>query len=201
MDVGRGFFIVLEGLDGCGKSTHRRRVAERLRELGFEVVETREPSDGPVGRLLRECSERGLRFPAEVEALLYAADRLLHVYETVEPALREGRLIVSERYLHSSIAYQGAEGVDIEWIRELNRFAPKPDIAILLDIKPEIAVERMRDRRLTAYEDYEIQRRVREIYLRLVEEGELVRIDAERPVEEVGEELLGLILREMKHIR
>jgi dTMP kinase len=198
MTIKRGFFIVLEGIDGCGKSTHRRMLAKRLRDLGYRVVETREPSDGRVGRLLREQSERGMRFRGEVEALLYAADRLQHVTEVIEPALREGCIVVSERYFHSSIAYQGAEGVDMDWIRELNKFALEPDLVILLDIKPETAVERMRGRRLTAYEDYETQRKVREIYLKLVEAGELMRVDAERPIEEVDEDLLHLILKRLK---
>ncbi|KYH38649.1 MAG: thymidylate kinase [Candidatus Bathyarchaeota archaeon B23] len=193
-----GLFIVLEGIDGCGKSTHSRLLAEGLRGLGYRVVETCEPTDGPVGRLLRGRSERGLRFPAEVEALLYAADRLLHVEGVVEPALREGYVVVSERYIHSSIAYQGAEGVDVDWIRMLNRSAPQPDLAVLLDIQPKTAVERLRGRRLTAYEDYETQRRVREIYLRLAEAGELVRVDAERSMEEVQRELLHLALERLR---
>lgn len=193
----RGLFIVIEGLDGCGKSTHRGMLGKRLRELGYRVVETREPSDGPVGRLLRERSERGLRFPAEVEALLYAADRLLHINEVVKPALGKGMVVVSERYFYSSVAYQGAEGIDLDWIRRLNRFVLKPDLAILLDIMPETAVERMRGRRLTAYEDYETQKRVREIYLKLVEGGELIKIDAERRVKEVHEELFHLLQKRM----
>lgn len=162
--------------------------------MGYEVVETYEPSDGPIGRLLRERSEGGFRFPPQVEALLYAADRLHHVEEIVKPALRAGCIVVSERYLHSSIAYQGAGGVDIDWIRVLNHHAPKPDLVVLLDVKPETALERLRGRRLTAYEDYETQKRVREIYLRLIEAGELIRIDAERSVEEVHEELFKLVM-------
>jgi len=194
----RGFFIVLEGVDGCGKSTQGRLLAERLRGMGYEVVETHEPSDGPIGRLLRERSERGLRFPPSVEALLYAADRLHHVEEVVKPALRAGCIVVSERYLHSSIAYQGAGGVDVDWIRMLNRCALRPDLVVFLDVEPETALERLRDRHLTAYEDYETQRKVREIYLRLVEAGELVRVDAERPVEEVHEELFRLVMELMR---
>ncbi|MCD6480261.1 dTMP kinase [Candidatus Bathyarchaeota archaeon] len=190
----RGFFIVLEGIDGCGKSTQGRLLAERLRGLGYEVVETCEPSDGPIGRLLRERGEEGFRFPPQVEALLYAADRLHHVEEIVKPALRAGFIVVSERYLHSSIAYQGAGGVDIDWIRTLNRHAPKPDLVVLLDVAPETALDRLRGRRLTAYEDYETQRRVREIYLRLVEAGELIRVNAERSMEEVHEELFKLVM-------
>jgi len=194
----RGFFIVLEGIDGSGKSTHRRLLAERLRELGYEVVETREPSDGPIGRLLRKRSEQGFRFSPSVEALLYAADRLHHVEEVIKPALRAGRIVVSERYLHSSIAYQGAGGVNVDWIRALNHYTLKPDLVVFLDIEPETALERLRGRRLTAYEDYETQRRVREMYLRLVEVGELVRIDAERSVEEVHEELLELVVERIR---
>ncbi len=194
----RGFFIVLEGIDGSGKSTHRRLLAERLREQGYEVVETREPSDGPIGRLLRERSEQGFRFSPSVEALLYAADRLHHVEEVIKPALRAGRIVVSERYLHSSIAYQGAGGVNVDWIRTLNHYTLEPDLVVFLDIEPETALERLKGRRLTAYEDYETQRRVREIYLRLVEAGELVRIDAERPVEEVHEELLELVMERIR---
>ncbi|MFQ6053954.1 MAG: dTMP kinase, partial [Candidatus Bathyarchaeia archaeon] len=152
-----------------------------------------EPSRGRIGRFIREYSERrGRRLPPEVEALLFAADRFEHVRRIIEPALDGGRIVVSDRYIHSSLAYQGAEGVSLEWIRELNRFAPRPDLGILLDVSPETGLGRMRRRR-TVFEVYTYQQRVRALYLKFAEDGELVKVDADRPVEAVQRDVSALV--------
>ncbi len=191
--AGKGLFIVLEGIDGSGKDTHLKFLAKELRELGYSVVETAEPSRDRVGTFLKRYAKRKeKRLPAESEALLYASDRFDHVKNVIRPALRRDQIVISARYYYSSMAYQGAVGVDLDWIKEMNRFALKPDLAVLLDILPEYSLHRLKRRR-SIYEDSDYLRKVRDIYIKLVNEGELVNVDADRPKRVVQGELLSMI--------
>jgi dTMP kinase len=191
--AGKGLFIVLEGIDGSGKDTHIKFLAKELRELGHAVVETAEPSRDRVGTFLKRYAKRKEeRLPAESEALLYASDRFDHVKNVIRPALRRDQIVISARYYYSSMAYQGAVGVDLDWIKEMNRFALKPDLAVLLDILPEYSLHRLKRRR-SIYEDSDYLRKVRDIYIKLVNEGELVKVDADRPKRIVQGELLSMI--------
>ncbi len=191
--AGKGLFIVLEGIDGSGKDTHLKFLAKELRELGYAVVETAEPSGGRVGMFLKRYANwNEERLPAESEALLYASDRFDHLKNVVKPALLRDQIVISARYYYSSMAYQGAVGVDLDWIKEMNRFALKPDLAVLLDILPEYSLHRLKRRR-SIYEDSDYLRKVRDIYIKLVNEGELVNVDADRPKRVVQGELLSMI--------
>lgn len=189
----KGVFIVFEGIDGSGKSTHIKALAEELRSQGYNALQTSEPSKDRIGNFIRRYAERNdSRLTPETEALLFAADRFEHVKTVIEPALRRGRIVISDRYLYSSLAYQGAGGLEVDWIREMNRFAPKPDLGILLDILPEFSLQRV-NRRKTVFEDSDYLRKVRNIYLKLVETGELIRIDADKPRKAVLMEVLSLV--------
>jgi len=190
----KGVFIVFEGIDGSGKSTHIKALAEELSSQGYGVLQTSEPSKDRIGNFIRRYAERNdSRLTPETEALLFAADRFEHVKTVIEPALRRGRIVISDRYLYSSLAYQGAGGLEVDWIREMNRFAPKPDLGILLDILPEFSLQRV-NRRKTVFENSDYLRKVRNIYLKLVEEEEeLVRIDADKPRKAVQAEIFSLV--------
>jgi len=189
----RGVFIVFEGIDGSGKSTHIKALTDELRGRGYSVLTTSEPSRDRIGNFIRRYAERNdHRLTPETEALLFAADRFEHVMTIIEPALKRGRIVISDRYLYSSLAYQGAGGLDLDWIREMNQFAPKPDLSILLDILPEFSLQRV-ERRKTVFEVSDYLRKVRDIYLRLVEEGELVKVDADKPRKAVQEEVSSLV--------
>ena len=189
-----GLFIVLEGVDGSGKSTHARLLCEELGKRKFDVLQTDEPSQGIIGRLIREHAEQGdRRMPTEVEALLFAADRFEHTRNVIEPALAKGQVVVSDRYLHSSLAYQGAGGLSVDWIRDLNRFALKPDLGILLDLNIEKVFQRMGHRRKTVFEEKIFLQKVRDLYLQFHERGELVKVDADRPIEEVKKDIILLV--------
>jgi dTMP kinase len=132
--------------------------------------------------------------PSVVEAFLFAADRVVHVENEIKPALREGRIVVSDRYVCSSLAYQGAAGLDMKWIEEINRFALLPDLAIYIDVPPEVVVRRLRGKR-SVMERLKIQRQVQEVYTRLVENGRLLSIDGNLPRGEVAKEILTVVLR------
>jgi dTMP kinase len=184
----RGAFVVIEGLDGSGKTTQAKLLAARL-SRSHRALYTAEPSQGRIGTFIRDgCLYGEKRLLTMVEALLFAADRIEHVENEIKPALREGRLVISDRYVYSSLAYQGSAGLSIEWINTLNEHALKPDFAVFIDATPETVLKRL-NRKKSVMENLETQRRVREIYLKFVDKGELVRIDGDKPLVDVSEAL------------
>ncbi len=183
-------FVAIEGIDGSGKST----VISHLAGILPRVYATREPSGGPIGRLIKEWVLRGGSSDPHVDALLFAADRIEHYRREIQPKIRENFLVVTERYIESSIAYQGAAGVSIEFVKYINSLVPRPDLTIILDVDPEIAIARIARRgEVEKYEHVPFLRRVREIYLRrAAEEGHPV-VDASRPPEAVAREVAEII--------
>lgn len=128
-----------------------------------------------------------------VEALLFAVDRIDHVETRIKPALQEGKIVVCDRYMFSSLAYQGAAGLDLNWIEEINRLALLPDLAIYIDIPPEVVVERIKRKR-SVMETLQTQRKVWEVYMRLAGSGQLVLVNGNRPMEETSRDILALVL-------
>ncbi len=194
----KAFFICIEGLDASGKTTQAHRLVRNLRQRDFEAVYTTEPSSGEIGRFIRACIlQRKKRVPSVVEALLFAVDRIDHVERGIKPALQKGKVVVCDRYMFSSIAYQGAEGLNIGWIEEINGSVLPPDIAIYLDVPPEVVVKRM-ERKRSVMERLQVQRRVREVYMKLVESGRLTLIDGNRQADEVSKDTLKVVLDFLK---
>ena len=190
----KGTFICIEGLDGSGKTTHAHRLVRNLQQRGFDAVYTTEPSRGELGTFIRETILEGKnRVPSVVEALLFAVDRVEHFEKDVKPALKEGKVVVSDRCVYSSLAYQGAAGLDLEWIEEINRFALPPDLAIYIDVPPEIVVKRIR-RKKSVMERLETQKRVQEVYMKFVDNGKLIPIDGDKRKAEVEQNILSMIL-------
>jgi dTMP kinase len=111
----------------------------------------------------------------------------------VKPALQEGKIVISDRYVYSSLAYQGAAGLDLKWIEEINKFAIPPDLAIYIDILAEVVFERLR-REKSVMENFQTQCKVREIYLKLVEDGRLIPINGNRPENEVEKDILEIVI-------
>jgi dTMP kinase len=141
-------FIVIEGIDGAGTTTQTQRLVAALRARGISALETREPTDGPVGMLLRQVLRGRLVAPQggalswQELALLFAADRLDHAAAELGPRRAAGSWLLCDRYDYSSVAYQSASAGDtqvIGWLRELNRFAPRPDLTLVVDVSPEVA--------------------------------------------------------------
>lgn len=162
MSVGR--FIVLEGLGGSGTTTQARALSEALRARGHRVVETREPTDGPVGRLLRAELRAAAPHPRAM-ALLFAADRALHLAEVIEPALARGEVIVCDRYLMSSWVYQGLD-CPADWVRTINTPTRWPDHTFVLEVASRTAMHRLeaRDMPREVFETASIQARVEQGY-------------------------------------
>jgi len=192
---GKGFFICVEGLDGCGKTTQTKLLVRKMRKMGWDAVYTAEPSRGKIGKFIKKYCLQGEKrtFPI-VEALLFAADRFEHVEREVIPALNEGKIVVSDRYVYSSLAYQGAAGLDLKWIEMINEHAMRPDVAIFVDVEPEAVIKRLKPKK-SVMENLETQRKVREVYVKFVERGELVRIDGNKSKKEVADDILKVVLR------
>jgi dTMP kinase len=151
-DGDRGRFITLEGIEGCGKTTQLDRLAARVRSAGVDPVVTREPGGTELGRQLRNLllSRDGPPMFSLSELLLYVTDRAQHLEEVVLPALREGRLVLCDRYLDATLAYQGfGRGLDVDRIRRLHLEPPLdrlPDRTVLLDLEASLALGRARER-------------------------------------------------------
>jgi dTMP kinase len=198
-------FLVIEGLDGAGTTTQTRHLIDALADRDIPAVRTREPSDGPVGALIRQMLSKRVVAPDgqgghravddDVLALLFAADRLDHVDARIEPALDDGRVVVTDRYYHSSLAYQSdvrdGGSVDTEWVRTLNARAPSPDLTLFLEASPEVCLERLRNRdSRDIYEGADHLRDLADRYHAILQELEaagepVVRIDAEAPLDRV----------------
>jgi len=189
----KGTFVCIEGLDGCGKTTQAKLLVEKL-QRSYSAMYTAEPSEGKVGDFIRKSILYGeKRSTSLAEALLFAADRVEHVENEVLPALRQGKLVISDRYIYSSLAYQGAAGLSLEWIQSINQYALRPELAIFIDVDPRAVMRRLKPVK-SVMENLETQQRVRQIYLKFVEKGDLIRIDGNKPKHLVAEELHRVVL-------
>ncbi len=190
----KGIFICIEGLDGSGKTTHAHRLVRNLQMKGFDAIYTTEPSRGDLGKFIRgTILEQKKRVPRVIEALLFAVDRVEHFEKDVKPALAEGKVVVSDRCVYSSLAYQGAAGLDLDWIKEINNFAVPSDLAFYISVPPEVVVNRIR-RKKSVMERLETQRKVEKVYMKFVDDGKLVVIDGDRRKGEVEEDILSAVV-------
>lgn len=147
--MSKGLFITLEGPEGSGKSSAIKIVVEKLKALGYEIVMTREPGGTPISEQIRNVilDNNNTEEDPRTEALLYAASRRQHLVEKIWPAINKGKIVICDRYLDSSLAYQGhARGLGIDNILKVNEYATEgtfPDLTLLFDIEPEIGFERI----------------------------------------------------------
>ncbi len=183
----RGLLIAFEGIDGTGKSTQLPLLAQYLRSQGFNVIETREPTDGFYGKQIRALySDRG-QVSLEEELELFILDRQEHVEQCLRPALQEGKIVLTDRYYFSTAAYQGAAGLDPEKILARHNFAPEPDLVILLTQTPAESVARIRDLRGEVLNDFEQQDQLEKVaaLFAAFDHGCIVRIPAARSIQDV----------------
>jgi len=181
--VSRGRLVALEGVDGCGKTTQLPHVVAALEGAGHDVVATREPTDGEWGRKIRVMAHTGDLPPPEEELRWFMEDRSQHVQELIAPALAAGRTVVTDRYFLSTVAYQGARGLDWrEILRESESRFPLPDLALVLTVGAGVGLARVRARANTpepAFEREGYLARVAEIFA-AIERDYVVRVDAAR---------------------
>lgn len=190
----KGIFICIEGLDGSGKTTHTHRLVRNLQSKGFDAIYTTEPSRGKLGEFIRgNILERKKRIPRIVEAILFAIDRVEHFEKDVKPALDRGEIVVSDRCVFSSLAYQGAAGLDLEWIKEINSSALPSDLAFYISVPPEVVVSRIH-RKKSVMERLDTQKKVEEIYLKFVNDGKLKIIQGDRKKREVEKDILNNVM-------
>ena len=195
----KGKFICIEGVDGSGKTTQAKMLVRNLRGKDYDAVYTTEPSTGKIGALIRGfVLSRKNRVPIALEALLFAADRVDHVQTEVEPLLKQGKIVVCDRYLFSSLAYQGAAGLDLLWMDCINKFALKPDLTLFLDVSPDVAISRLK-RKKSVMETLQNLAKVREIYLDLAQQQRMVSLDGNKTVNEVAEDILKTVLKELEN--
>jgi len=192
----RGLFVVLEGIDGAGTTTNAKMLVEWFTSRGRRAWFTSEPTKGPVGIIIRrKLREKAFNDPV-LETLLFAADRAWHLRREIVPRLKEGYMVVCDRYYESSVAYQGAQGASQEWILRVNEKFPEPDLTILLDIEPLKALQRIHNRAvIERFESASFLSKVREIYLERAREKGYEVINADRPMDKVQESVRELVLK------
>ncbi len=198
-----GSLIALEGIDGSGKSTQVRLLCEQLRASGADAVVFREPGDSEFGDKLRQQFRDGRTVSPVEEARLFVEDRRIDVRDNIVPALAAGKVVIMDRYYFSTMAYQGALGLDADELRRTNEsFAPRPDLTLILDLPAATSVERIRasGEAPDSYEGTEYLQRVRELFLGFCD-GDVVRVDATVGVEKLAAEVLGKVLAILKDSR
>ena len=204
-------FITLEGGEGSGKSTAIKTIVPRLKELGYDVILTREPGGTPIAEEIRNVilDKKNVAMDPMTEALLYAASRRQHIIEKIIPALKSGKIVVCDRFLDSSLAYQGgARGLGIDKVYELNQYATNgllPDLTIFFELKPEDGLKRIeanssREVNRLDVEKMSFHKKVYDSFETLASRfpNRIVRIDASLDPKTVAEEAYEEIMKRMK---
>lgn len=207
MPIKKAPFIVIEGIDGSGVSTQAELLERKLRDSGREVYLTKEPTDGPAGamirlalagRLIKQKDALALQsFEAHTLALLFAADRMDHLYNDIIPKLDIGVIVISDRYYLSSYAYQGIDINNIEWLQAINSQCLRPDLTVFLDVDSAICYKRMQRRRwhVELFEEQQKLEEVRRGYLKAIEylakqRENIVVVNDNQPINAVQRDIL-----------
>jgi dTMP kinase len=190
----RGVLIAIEGIDGAGSSTQAKMLVDALLASGYRAVATKEPNpDGHIEAAIR-CLLREEGAQPSLDALLFAADRVEHVERFIKPWLSEKKVVVTDRYLESTLAYQSAQGLDPRWILSINRGAVKPDLTVILDIDPAVSLPR-KNLKPDRYEQVDFLNRVRSNFSRRARRMGYPVLDSSRPREEVHRAILAAALK------
>ncbi len=208
----KGYFITLEGGEGSGKSSVIKLIVERLQKEGYQVLQTREPGGVKIAEEIRNIilDKANTSMDGKTEALLYAASRRQHLVEKVIPALDKGMIVISDRYIDSSLVYQGvARGIGIQEVYEMNLFAIDkilPNLTLILDIEPEIGLQRInknnqREVNRLDLESLSFHHKVRDGYRKLKDlyPERIEIVDASKPLEDVFENCYSLIEKTLRH--
>jgi dTMP kinase len=202
-----GFFIIFEGLDGSGTSTQVALLQKRLLSMQLEVEVTEEPSGGPIGMLIRQALRGRIKLDMHTLALAFAADRVDHLYNEqngVLKALKEKRIVISDRYVLSSLAYQSLEIDDLDWLKEINSKIIKPELTVFIDTPVEECAKRIagRSSHYELFHSVEKLNRVRENYLKAMslvsDYGDTKIFDGSKPIDKLHEEIFHYVLKLLK---
>ena len=188
----RGLFIVFEGIDGAGLTTQAKLLERYLRKKGYNVILTKEPTDSLIGGLIRAALRCEWKTDPVTLQLLFAADRSHHVTHYILPSLRNGKIVISDRYLFSSLAY-GSIDCDYDWLLTINKHFPLPDLTIVLDVPAQIAINRIAESRFgfELFENIEKLEQVRRNYHKIVREFDnMIIVDGTKSIEEVHREIV-----------
>jgi dTMP kinase len=197
MELERGVLIVFEGIDGSGKTTQAQILLETLQRKGLDAVYFREPSQGKWGRLIKQKALVADSLSPREELSLFHKDRRYNVEKNLKPALQQKKVVILDRYYFSTMAYQGARGIDPEKIRRENeKFARIPDMVFILDIEASKGLKRIKDRKKKdkLFEEEEYLVEVREIFNSIKGEN-IFHIDGMRPVKDISREIEKLVLK------
>lgn len=186
-----GKFIVFEGIDGAGSTTQSDLLFKYLKSKGKKVVYTCEPTDGPIGKLIRQALKHQLKFSWETLQLMYSADRADHLDKLILPSLKVGVSVISDRYFFSTFAY-GELNLDGKWLRQLSQNFPLPDITFLVDVPVGVAMKRIKTSRENKelYEKQKLLEKVRKNYLDLAKEFKFVVLDGAKSKQEIAREVI-----------
>ncbi|MFT5697067.1 MAG: dTMP kinase [Myxococcota bacterium] len=194
--VARGLLIVFEGLDGCGKSTQLGLLADLLVARQREVVRTKEPTDGPIGQRIRAMAQSNDRVTPEEELAWFMEDRAEHVREVIEPGIAAGAVVLSDRYWLSTVAYQGARGLDAAAIMQANEEQfPDPDIALIFEVSAAQGLERVNARggvAEPAFEEVNFLTRAKQVFDGIARPY-VARVDATGTPEEIHTRVVELV--------
>jgi dTMP kinase len=190
-----GLFVVLEGLDGAGSTTQASLLESYFKEKGKKVLLTKEPTQGIIGGTIRAVLKGDLSLSNEALQLLFAADRSYHLSKEIEPALEKDYIVISDRYLFSSIAYGSASGLDRNWLKRINEKFRLPDISIFIDVDPKVCINRIKENRFSSelFEKEESLNKVRKEYLNLAKEFKFEIVDGEGTIEATHKKVLEVI--------
>jgi len=186
----KGKFVVIEGIDGSGKTTVIKVLKKILERRKYKVKVTKEPTNGLVGRAIYEYIRKESKRDLIIEALLFAADRRWHNLKIIIPSLDIYDFVISDRYIFSSLAYQTVDDVvDEGFINEINKNIIMPNIAFFIDVPPEVSLRRLK-RRLNIFEELGYLRKVYKKYKEIVEREMLIAVDGNKKPREIAENIL-----------
>lgn len=207
----KGLFITIEGTDGAGKSTQIELLKKFLENKGYDVVETREPGGTPIGEKIRDLllDIENKNMSNETEALLYAAARAQHVYEKIKPEIENGKIIICDRFVDSSLAYQAyARGICENMIKDINKYAVlgiEPDITLFLCLEPKKGISRKKNAaQLDRIEQEKIDfhNKVYDGYIKIYNENKsrIKCIDADKSIEEVHKQIITEVQKVLENL-
>ncbi len=190
---------MLDGIDGSGTTTHCNLLKGFLETKGFKVFLTQEPSNSEIGLLVRKFLKNN-KIPPITDALLFAADRNLHYHGEIKEKLNEGYIVISDRYIESSIIYQSVQSelISIKWVKNINKFVGMPDLTIILDIDPKISLARKTQQDLEKFEDTSFLDKVRAIYLKRAKKEHYYIVDSNDIIEFVQDRIQQIVLQKLQ---